>query len=53
MAIEDAGLQVGDIDGVVSLYHRRLDTIPPKDLISILSNKELNCCVFNVTGPGT
>jgi hypothetical protein len=41
------------IDGVVSLYHRRLDTIPPQGSDQYLANEELNCCVFNVTGPGT
>ena len=32
MAIEDAGLQINDIDGIVSWFHRKSDTVHPRDL---------------------
>ena len=37
MAIDDAGLAVEDIDGVVSYFHQRgSDTISPRDLVEML-----------------
>ena len=50
MAIQDAGLKVDEVDGVVSFYHRRMDTIPPEDLIELLGIKELNFSLFNDGG---
>ena len=36
MAIEDAGLGVDEIDGVVSYFHQKNDSIHPRDLAAML-----------------
>ncbi len=36
MAIEDAGLKVDEIDGVVSYFHKKNDSIHPRDLAEML-----------------
>lgn len=50
MAIEDAGLQVDDIDGVVSWFHRKSDTVHPRDLADMLGLPECNFHYFHDGG---
>lgn len=46
-AIRDAGLSVDDIDGMVTYFHKRMDTIPPTSLVHALGLKN---CTYNVMG---
>jgi acetyl-CoA acetyltransferase len=48
-AIEDAGLEVGDIDGIVT-YWWRPDTIMPRDLAEALGITECHFELFNNVG---
>src|SRR2546427_3978053 len=50
MAIEDAGLQVNDIDGIVSWFHRKSDTVHPRDLAAMLGLPECNFHFFHDGG---
>ena len=50
MAIEDAGLSVQDIDGVVSYFHKNNDTVYPQQLVHILGMKQCNFNCFHDGG---
>ncbi|MBI2357608.1 MAG: acetyl-CoA acetyltransferase, partial [Deltaproteobacteria bacterium] len=50
MAIEDAGLSVQDIDGVVSYFHKKNDTVHPQQLVHILGMKRCNFTLFHDGG---
>lgn len=50
MAIEDAGLRVDDIDGVVSYFHKTNDTIHPRELADMLGLPACNFHYFHDGG---
>lgn len=50
-AVEDAGLRVGDIDGVITYFHNQ-DTVAPRQLIQALGLGECNFQVMNALGGG-
>jgi len=50
MAIEDAGLEVDDIDGVVSYFHKKNDTIHPRELADMLGLAACNFHFFHDGG---
>jgi acetyl-CoA acetyltransferase len=52
MAINDAGLQVQDIDGVVSYFHKRPETQEVRDLARALGLKKCNFQFFSDGGGG-
>ncbi|MGH6691337.1 MAG: hypothetical protein ACREF4_11755, partial [Gammaproteobacteria bacterium] len=50
-AIEDAGLAVEDVDGVVSYFHQRSsDTISPRDLVEMMGFPHCNFYLFQDGG---
>ena len=49
-AIEDAGLSVQDIDGVVSYFHKNNDTVHPQQLVHILGIKQCKFTLFHDGG---
>ncbi len=50
MAIEDAGLRVEDIDGIVTFYHKHNDTVDPKELAHHLGMPRLDFNLFHDGG---
>jgi acetyl-CoA acetyltransferase len=50
MAIEDAGLAVDDIDGVVSYFHKKNDSIHPRDLAEMMGLTASNFHYFHDGG---
>src|SRR4026209_2313153 len=50
MAIEDAGLKVDEIDGVVSYFHKKNDSIHPRDLAEMLGLTASNFHFFHDGG---
>ena len=52
MAIQDAGLDVQDIDGVVSYFHARPDSASPRDVVPALGIKKCNFQIFSDGGGG-
>jgi acetyl-CoA acetyltransferase len=50
MAIEDAGLEVDEIDGVVSYFWRKNDTVHPHELADLLGLPAVNFQVFHDGG---
>src|SRR5438876_8679138 len=52
MAIQDAGLDVQDIDGVVSFFHKRIDSASPHELVPTLGIKKCNFQLFSDGGGG-
>lgn len=50
MAIQDAGLSVQDIDGVVSYFHEVPNTVPPIRLVENLGMKRCNFQIFADAG---
>lgn len=51
-AVADAGLQVQDIDGVVSYFHRRPETQITRDLVRALGLKKCNFQLYSDGGGG-
>ena len=49
-AVRDAGLSVQDIDGMVSHFHKHMDTVQPRDMVTALGLKKCNFEVFNAIG---
>src|SRR5581483_6356056 len=50
MAIEDAGLGVDEIDGVVSYFHRRNDTVHPAEMAKMLGLPDCSFHFFHDGG---
>ena len=50
LAIEDAGLTTNDIDGVVTYFHQRNDTISPRELAEWLGLQQCNFNIFHDGG---
>jgi acetyl-CoA acetyltransferase len=50
MAIEDAGLDVKEIDGIVSYFHAKVDSIAPLELVDVLGMDKCNFHVFADAG---
>jgi len=50
MAIEDAGLSVQDIDGVVSYFHKKNDTVHSQQMVHMLGMKRCNFTCLNDGG---
>jgi len=50
-AVDDAGLRVGDIDGVVTFFHNQ-DTIAPRQLVQALGLEDCSFQVMNALGGG-
>lgn len=50
MAIDDAGLKVEDIDGVISFYHGGKDTISPRELAEMIGMPRCNFNIFQDGG---
>jgi acetyl-CoA acetyltransferase len=51
-AIADAGLQPRDIDGVITYYYDRSDTIPPRELIRAIGIEHCNFELYEALGGG-
>ena len=49
-AINDAGIVPQEIDGIVSHFHRHLDTVSPNEMVHALGLTKCNFEVFNSTG---
>jgi acetyl-CoA acetyltransferase len=50
MAINDAGLGAQDIDGMVSFFHQRMDTVHPWQLVEALGIEKCNMQIFADAG---
>jgi acetyl-CoA acetyltransferase len=50
MAIEDAGLSVDEIDGVVSYFHQKNDTVHPREMAEMLGLPACNFHFFHDGG---
>ncbi|MFO1184582.1 MAG: hypothetical protein U1E56_07330 [Bauldia sp.] len=50
-AINDAGLTVGDIDGVITFFHNQ-DTIPPRQVVQALGLPDCNYMMMSALGGG-
>lgn len=51
-AIEDAGLSVQDIDGIISFFHKKPESISPRELAFTLGIEEYNFEIFSDGGGG-